>query len=195
MMMSILELIVMNMCVCFTSIPLSSPPPSPPPIPAYNSPTVFMCTVEIGTLISPVWKKPAGTVGGQVVSLDEIEHAKLRDPKVRERHIIARNPTADSSAQSTFKPLYRCKLISSLIISGSFPKRGCRPKGDQPRLRRYVVVRIPLFSLKFAMPILNDMRLFLLFFFVSCSCCFCCCCCCRAIPRTLSCTRASCVPR
>jgi Protein of unknown function, DUF547 len=33
---------------------------------------------SIGSLFSPVWKKPAGTIGGRVYSLDEIEHQILR---------------------------------------------------------------------------------------------------------------------
>jgi hypothetical protein len=39
---------------------------------------------EIGSLFSPVWKKPAGTIGGRHYSLDEIEHEIVRplgDPR------------------------------------------------------------------------------------------------------------------
>eukprot|EP00752_Nemacystus_decipiens_P011157 g9913.t1 len=35
---------------------------------------------DVGTLVSPVWKKPAGVVGGQELSLDDIENVKLRAP-------------------------------------------------------------------------------------------------------------------
>ena len=40
---------------------------------------------DIGSLFSPVWKRPAGTVGGRAVTLDEIEHGIVRplgDPRV-----------------------------------------------------------------------------------------------------------------
>src|SRR5262245_34588704 len=40
---------------------------------------------SIGSLLSPVWKRPAGEVGGRPYSLDEIEHAILRplgEPRV-----------------------------------------------------------------------------------------------------------------
>ncbi|MEQ8819615.1 MAG: DUF547 domain-containing protein [Sumerlaeia bacterium] len=33
---------------------------------------------DIGSLFKPVWKRPAGTVGGREVTLDEIEHSILR---------------------------------------------------------------------------------------------------------------------
>src|SRR5688572_11419046 len=33
---------------------------------------------DIGSLFSPVWKRPAGRVGGRTVTLDEIEHAIVR---------------------------------------------------------------------------------------------------------------------
>jgi hypothetical protein len=39
---------------------------------------------DIGSLLWPVWKRPAGTVGGRTVSLDEIEHGIVRpfgDPR------------------------------------------------------------------------------------------------------------------
>ncbi|CAM9235793.1 unnamed protein product [Ascophyllum nodosum] len=36
---------------------------------------------DIGSLVSPVWKKQAGVVGGQTLSLDDIENVKLRAPK------------------------------------------------------------------------------------------------------------------
>jgi hypothetical protein len=40
---------------------------------------------DVGSLFNPVWKKPAGELGGDEVSLDEIEHAILRplgEPRV-----------------------------------------------------------------------------------------------------------------
>ena len=40
-------------------------------------------SADIGSLVSPVWKKQAGVVGGQTLSLDDIENVKLRAPKVR----------------------------------------------------------------------------------------------------------------
>lgn len=39
---------------------------------------------EIGSILRPVWKRPAGTVGGRAVTLDEIEHGIVRplgDPR------------------------------------------------------------------------------------------------------------------
>ena len=39
---------------------------------------------DIGSLLRPVWKRPAGTVGGRTVTLDEIEHGIVRplgDPR------------------------------------------------------------------------------------------------------------------
>ncbi|MFQ5356273.1 MAG: DUF547 domain-containing protein [Mariprofundaceae bacterium] len=40
---------------------------------------------DVGSLFIPVWKRPAGKIGGMVVSLDDIEHKILRpmhDPRV-----------------------------------------------------------------------------------------------------------------
>jgi Protein of unknown function, DUF547 len=40
---------------------------------------------DIGSLLRPVWKRPAGNVGGRTVTLDEIEHGIVRpigDPRV-----------------------------------------------------------------------------------------------------------------
>jgi hypothetical protein len=41
---------------------------------------------DLGGVFSPIWKKPAGVVGGRTLSLDEIEHGilrpRFRDPRV-----------------------------------------------------------------------------------------------------------------
>lgn len=34
--------------------------------------------------MKPVWKRPAGVVGGQTLSLDDVENIKLRAPEVRD---------------------------------------------------------------------------------------------------------------
>ncbi|CAM9413954.1 unnamed protein product [Phaeothamnion confervicola] len=40
---------------------------------------------DIGTMVSPVWKRTAGILGGASVSLDDIEHERLRKPEGLER--------------------------------------------------------------------------------------------------------------
>ncbi len=40
---------------------------------------------DLGSFLRPVWKRPAGTIGGRVYTLDEIEHGILRplgDPRI-----------------------------------------------------------------------------------------------------------------
>ncbi len=40
---------------------------------------------DVGNLFKPVWKRPAGTIAGKTVTLDEIEHERLRkmnDPRM-----------------------------------------------------------------------------------------------------------------
>lgn len=45
---------------------------------------------DIGSVVAPVWKKPAGVVGGETLALDDVENVKLRDPKVRFGSAFAR---------------------------------------------------------------------------------------------------------
>ncbi|TMA24016.1 MAG: DUF547 domain-containing protein [Deltaproteobacteria bacterium] len=47
---------------------------------------------DIGSLLRPVWKRPAGTVGGRTVTLDEIEHGIVRplgDPRLLDAQLDA----------------------------------------------------------------------------------------------------------
>ena len=47
---------------------------------------------DVGSLFSPVWKRPAGTVQGETVTLDQIEHAILRpmgEPRIHAAIVCA----------------------------------------------------------------------------------------------------------
>lgn len=48
---------------------------------------MIMCVggirADVGTVVNTVWKRPAGVVGGTMLSLDDIENVKLRAPEVR----------------------------------------------------------------------------------------------------------------
>jgi hypothetical protein len=47
---------------------------------------------DAGSLLRPVWKRPAGRIGGRAYSLDEIEHALLRplgDPRIHAAIVCA----------------------------------------------------------------------------------------------------------
>lgn len=47
---------------------------------------------DVGSLFSPVWKRPAGSVGGRTVTLDEVEHEIIRplgDPRAHAAVVCA----------------------------------------------------------------------------------------------------------
>lgn len=50
----------------------------------FGNPRILLVILDVGTLVAPVWKKTAGVVGGQELSLDDIENVKLRAPTVRD---------------------------------------------------------------------------------------------------------------
>jgi len=68
---------------------------------------------DIGSLFRPVWKRPAGTVGGRAMTLDEIEHGIIRpfgDPRTHAVVVCA----STSCPQLPREPLSAARLDAQL---------------------------------------------------------------------------------
>jgi hypothetical protein len=68
---------------------------------------------DIGSIFSPVWKKPAGKVGGKAYSLDEIEHGivrKLGDPRPHAAVICA-----STSCPALRREAFRAETLDSQL--------------------------------------------------------------------------------
>lgn len=68
---------------------------------------------DVGNLFSPVWKRPAGTVGGRTLSLDDIEHGVLR--KMNEPRIHFALVCASVSCPDLRTEAYRANRLSQQL--------------------------------------------------------------------------------
>jgi hypothetical protein len=88
---------------------------------------------DLGSLLRPVWKRPAGTVAGRSATLDEIEHAILR--RLGEPRIHAAIVCASVSCPSLRREAYRgerleAQLEDSLRRFLADPRKGSRLEAD-----------------------------------------------------------------
>jgi hypothetical protein len=68
---------------------------------------------DAGSWLRPVWKRPAGVVGGRSVTLDEIEHAILRP--LGEPRIHAAIVCASTSCPSLRREAYRAERLEAQL--------------------------------------------------------------------------------
>ncbi len=94
---------------------------------------------DIGSLLRPVWKREAGSVGGQTVTLDEVEHAILRpigDPRVHMAIVCA----STSCPSLTREPFRAAQLDAQLdAASRAFvanPNKGARAETRSLRVSK-----------------------------------------------------------
>ena len=91
---------------------------------------------DIGSLFFPVWKKPAGKIGGKTYSLDEIEHGIVRplgDPRA---HV------AVICASLSCPPLRREPRVLVARPLGHSHSGGCRKKLSHERSNKRTKARM-----------------------------------------------------
>jgi hypothetical protein len=94
---------------------------------------------DVGSFISPVWKKTAGRLGGAAVSLDEIEHGRLR--KMGEPRIHMAIVCASVSCPDLRTEAYRANSLDAQLDDQAKtflanPAKGLRIAGDTAHLTR-----------------------------------------------------------
>jgi hypothetical protein len=82
---------------------------------------------DAGSLLRPVWKRPAGRVGGRTVTLDEIEHGTLRplgDPRIHTAIVCA-----STSCPSLARRAYRSEQVEAQLDAAARAFVADRDKG------------------------------------------------------------------
>jgi hypothetical protein len=84
---------------------------------------------DIGSLFRPVWKLPAGVVGGRTVTLDEVEHAILRP--MGEPRVHAAIVCASLSCPPLLREPYRAETLDAQLTGNTRrfladPRKGVR---------------------------------------------------------------------
>lgn len=100
---------------------------------------------DVGSFLWPVWKRPAGMVGGRSMSLDEIEHGILRprfaDPRVHFAVVCASVSCPDLRAE----PYEGARLAEQLDDAAkrflSNPAKGLRVDGKARKLEASSIFR------------------------------------------------------
>jgi hypothetical protein len=92
---------------------------------------------DVGSLFRPVWKKPAGAVGGEIVTLDQIEHDILRP--MGEPRIHAAIVCASLSCPPLRREPYRAETLSAQLDDNvrvwlADPRKGAGFEGDELQL-------------------------------------------------------------
>lgn len=84
---------------------------------------------DLGSLLRPVWERPAGTIGGRPYTLDEIEHQILRplgEPRVHAA-IVCASVSCPSLARTPYRaPHLNAQLDASLARWLANPRKGSR---------------------------------------------------------------------
>ena len=93
---------------------------------------------DAGSLLRPVWKRPAGTVAGRSVTLDEIEHQVLRP--LGEPRIHAAIVCASVSCPSLRREAYRGERLEAQLEDAlrrflADPSKGSRLEAEAGVLR------------------------------------------------------------
>lgn len=94
---------------------------------------------DAGSLLRPVWKRPAGKVAGRVVTLDEVEHRILRpigDPRIHAAIVCA-----STSCPPLRREAYRADRLDAQLDAAmrdwlANPDKGLRVEVDQVRLSK-----------------------------------------------------------
>jgi hypothetical protein len=94
---------------------------------------------DVGSLLRPVWKRPAGRIGGRAYSLDEIEHGILRplgDPRVHMAIVCA----STSCPSLTREPFVAARIDAQLDAAAARivadPWKGVRVEAQGVRLSK-----------------------------------------------------------
>lgn len=92
---------------------------------------------DAGSLLRPVWKRPAGRVGGREVTLDQVEHEILRpigDPRVH-MAIVCASTSCPSLAREPFEAArLDAQLDAASARFVSDPRKGARVESGAVRV-------------------------------------------------------------
>ena len=94
---------------------------------------------DVGSLLRPVWKRDAGTVGGRVLSLDAIEHGILRPMGEPRIHVAI--VCASTSCPSLAREPYRADRLDAQLDAAARgfvanPAKGVRAEARALRLSK-----------------------------------------------------------
>ncbi|MGE0483879.1 MAG: DUF547 domain-containing protein [Gammaproteobacteria bacterium] len=94
---------------------------------------------DVGSFISPVWKKPAGKLGGADVSLDDIEHGRLRkmgEPRIHMAIVCASVSCPDLRTEAYRATRLETQLDDQAKAFLANPAKGLRIEGDTAHVTR-----------------------------------------------------------
>jgi hypothetical protein len=94
---------------------------------------------DAGSLLSPVWKKPAGRIGGKTVSLDEIEHKTLRpmgEPRIRMAIVCASISCPDLRTEAYAAARLDAQLDDQARRFLANPAKGLAASGNTVRVSK-----------------------------------------------------------
>jgi hypothetical protein len=94
---------------------------------------------DIGSLVSPIWKKPAGMLGGKSVTLDVLEHKVLRplgEPRVHFAIVCASVSCPDLRAEPYAAARLNEQLDAQAQAFLANPAKGLREDGGYIRVSR-----------------------------------------------------------
>lgn len=94
---------------------------------------------DVGSLLRPVWRLEAGQIGGEPITLDQIEHAILRrmgDPRIHAA-IVCASTSCPSLRRSAYRPaLIEAQLDEALRAFAANREKGLRVEADGVRLSK-----------------------------------------------------------
>jgi len=88
---------------------------------------------DVGSLLKPVWKRPAGRLGGKTVSLDDIEHGilrKLGEPRMHLAIVCASVSCPDLRMEPYTAELLDAQLDEQVVRFLANDGKGLRVDGD-----------------------------------------------------------------
>jgi len=94
---------------------------------------------DIGSLLRPVWKRPAGRLDGKSVSLDELEHARLRtlgEPRIHFAIVCASVSCPDLRPEPYTAATLDAQLDDQVKVFLANPAKGLRREGNTLRVSR-----------------------------------------------------------
>jgi hypothetical protein len=94
---------------------------------------------DIGSWLRPVWKRPAGRVGGRIVSLDEIEHGVLRqsgEPRIHFAIVCASLSCPDLRREPYTAARLEAQLDDQVRGFLANEAKGLRREGRRARVSR-----------------------------------------------------------
>lgn len=94
---------------------------------------------DVGSLLSPVWKKPAGTLGGKTVTLDGLEHKVLRpmgEPRIHFAIVCASVSCPDLRAEPYTAVKLDGQLDAQVRAFLANPAKGLRVGRDDIRVSK-----------------------------------------------------------